>query len=238
MIHKAGLEMKALLHKAHEHGLGDGFLPFWAGMVAEVLVPVGPTTQVLELGSTNPKFLHLVYLALGYKAALGVVLDIDRIMDPETWSAPNDVPSRRFIPEAAIGAETGPYNLAFSHELFSLIPDLSAHANMVWRLLAPDGVYYAAFGWHGDNPHISRQAKLREEKRLPFYPHSLNSVAETFHKAGFEVGYKRLPMPYFMVYEPTAVSRRFGSVGEMISCLQDHKILFSFRKGGSEHGQV
>jgi hypothetical protein len=41
-----------------------------------------------------------------------------------------------------------------------------------------------------------------------------------------------------MVYDPTVVNRRFGSVAEMIACLQDHKVLFSFRKGGGEHGQV
>ncbi len=234
---EAGVEMKAILQKAHEHGLGDGFLPFWAGMIAEVPVPVGPSTLVLEFGSTNPKFLQLVSLALPYKAAMGVVLDVDRLAGFETWPAPGNVPCR-FISESALGAEAGPFNLAFSHEVFSLLPDLFAHADVAWRLLAPDGVYYAAFGWHGDNPHSSRQAKLRNEKGLPFHSHSLDSVAETFHRVGFEVGYKRLPMPYFMVYDPTSVSRRFGSVAEMIACLQDHKVLFSFRKGGGEHGHV
>ena len=142
----------------------------------------------------------------------------------------------RFISESAIDAEMPMFDLAFSHEVFSLLPDLETHADVVRRLLAPNGVYYSAFGWHGDNPHSSRQAKIRNEKGLPFHPHSLDAVAETFHRAGFEVGYKRLPMPYFMIYEPTLVNRRFGSVSEMIACLQDHKVLFSFRKGGGEHG--
>jgi hypothetical protein len=237
MIDKVGVETKSLLGMAHTHGLSDGFLPFWAGMLAEVLVSVRPSAMVVEFGSTNSKFLQFVNLAFPYKAALGIVLDVDRITDFETWPIPKDVPCR-FVSESALDAETGPFDVAFSHEVFSLLPDLLAHANVAWRMLAPDGVYYAAFGWHGDNPHSSRQATLRNEKGLPFHPHSLDLVASTFHGVGFEVGYKRLPLPYFMVYDPTLVSRRFGSVAEMINCLQDHKILFSFRKGGGEHGKV
>lgn len=237
MIDNPLLEMKALLHKAHDCGLGDGFLPFWAGMLAEVLVPVGMSTSILEIGSTNSKFLHLAYLALPYKAALGVVLDVEGITGFEKWTTPEDV-ACRFVSESAIDAKETMFDLAFSHEILSLLPDLEAHANVAWQLLAENGVYYAAFGWHGDNPHTSRQAKIRNEKGLPFYPHSLDSVAEAFHKVGFEVGYKRLPMPYFMVYDPALVSRRFGSVAEMIACLQDYKVLFSFRKGGGRHAQV
>lgn len=237
MIDNPGHTIKALLHKAHEQGLGDGFLPFWAGMLAEVLDPVDLSTLILEFGSTNSKFLQLAYLASPYKVALGVVLDVDGITGFEKWTAPGDV-ACRFISESAIDAEVRTFDLAFSHEVFSLLPDLEAHANLAWRLLATDGVYYAAFGWHGDNPHSSRQAKIRIEKGLPFHLHSLDSVAETFDRAGFEVGYKRLPMPYFMVYDPTLVSRRFGSVAEMIACLQDHKVLFSFRKRGSGHAKV
>jgi hypothetical protein len=237
MIDNSGHTIKALLRKAHEQKIGDGFLPFWAGMLAEVLEPVDLSTSILEFGSTNSKFLQLAYLASPYKAALGIVLDVDGIKGFEKWIPSEDI-ACRFISESAIEEEAVTYDLAFSHEVFSLLPDLDAHANVAWHLLTTDGVYYAGFGWHSDNPHSSRQAKIRIEKGLPFYSHSLDSVAEIFYRAGFEVGYKRLPIPYFMVYDPTLVSRRFGSVAEMIACLQDHKVLFSFRKRGREHAKV
>jgi len=228
------VDVKDLLERAHAHGLGDGFLPFWAGMLAEVLGKVAPSAFVLEFGSTGPNFLQLVNLAFPYRSALGVVLDVDKMEHFTTWPMKTATPCR-FVGESAVALEAGSVDFAFSHEVFSLLPDLKAHATLAWRLLSNSGVYYAAIGWHGDNPHTARQAKLRLEKGLPFHPHTLDVIAQAFHAVGFEVGFKRLPMPYFMVYDPNLVSRRFGTATEMISCLQDHKILFSFRKGGGDH---
>jgi len=237
MNENSALDLKSLLRLAHSNGLGDGFLPFWAGMLSEVLAPIGPTSRVLEFGATNPKFLRFVQLAYPFRTGLGVVLDVDAIEGYETWTTAGEM-SCRFISESSLVSESGLFDSAFSHELFSLLPDLSVHANVAWRLLAPGGTYYAAFGWHGTNPYISRQAKLRADRNLPFHPYQLDTVAETFHAVGFEVGYKRLTMPYFMMYDPRLVKRRFGGVTEMIECLQDHKILFSFRKESSAHGET
>lgn len=230
------IDVKGLLRKAHAHGLGDGFLPFWAGMLAEVLSEIPRSATVLEYGSTGSQFLQVVDLAFPYRSGVGVVLDVDRIEDFTSWTM-NTATQCRFVTEsaAAVDLEASSVDCAFSHEIFSLFTDLQAHSAAVWRLLSDGGVYYAAIGWHGNNPHTARQSKLRSDKGLPFHLHTLDTIAQTFHAAGFEVGFKRLPMPYFMVYDPNLVSRRFGAVTEMISCLQDHKILFSFRKGGVGH---
>jgi hypothetical protein len=205
-------------------------------MLAEVLTPIGPTSSVLEFGATNASFLRFVHLAYPFRTGLGVILDVDAIKGYEAWPVGGET-SCRFISESSLESETGLFDVAFSHEVFSLISDLSTHAKVVWRMLAPGSTYYAAFGWHGNNPYISRQAKLRNDRNLPFHPHQLDSVADAFHAVGFEVGYKRLVMPYFMMYDPQLVRRRFGGVTEMIECLQEHKILFSFRKESSEHDE-
>lgn len=231
------LDLKALLWRAHAQGIRHGFLPFWAGMLGEVLVPVRPDQRVLEFGSQGPEFLHLAYLASPYAEGLGVILDIDNCAGCDGWVG-DENPRSRFINEAAIGTEAGKYDIAFSHEVFGLLADLHNHASLMRNLLSPGGVYYAAFGWHGDNPASGAQAAIRTERGLPFHPHLLGDVAEVFHSAGFEVGFKRLPLPYFLVYKPDVATRRFGGVPEMISCLQDQKVLFSFRKGGTDHGQV
>ncbi len=231
------LDLKALLWRAHAQGIRHGFLPFWAGMLGEVLVPVRQDSRVLEFGSQGPEFLRFAYLASPFAEGLGVVLNVDRRVGYDGWAVSGN-PRCRFVDEAAIGTEAGGYDLAFSHEVLGLLADLHEHAALVRGLLSPGGVYYAAFGWHGDNPVSGVQAVIRAEQGLPFHPHRLGAIAEAFHTAGFEVGFKRLPLPYFLVYEPGVATRRFGGVAEMISCLQDQKMLFAFRKGDTDHGQV
>lgn len=231
------LDLKALLRRAHAQGIRHGFLPFWAAMLGEVLAPVRPDSRVLEFGSQGSEFLRLAYLAAPYAEGLGVVLGVDRRADYGGWSVYGN-PRCRFVDETAVGAEDGSYDLAFSHEVLGLQADLHGHAALVRRLLSSGGVYYAAFGWHGDNPVSEGQAAIRAERGLPFHPHRLAAVAEAFHSAGFEVGFKRLPLPYFLMYEPDVATRRFGGVAAMITCLQDQKVLFSFRKVDIDHGQV
>ncbi|MEI7993457.1 MAG: hypothetical protein WCH01_01010 [Methylococcaceae bacterium] len=233
MIEKNELDFKKLLHLAHAHNLGDSFLPFWAGMLSEVLCTIKPTTNILELGSTNTKFLQFIRLAYPYHEGLGVILDVDNI-DASEIKADDTC---RFISESMLDSEERQFDIAFSHEIFSLVSNIHLHAETAWHHLAPDGVYYAAFGWHKDNPCSSRQAKLRSDRNLPFYLYQLDYIAATFYEMGFEVGYKRLAIPYFMVYDPQVVNRRFGGVADMITSLQDHKVLFSFRKEKGEHGQ-
>lgn len=229
------LNMKSMLQRAHSQGIRHGFLPFWAAMLSEVLEPIRPDVRVLEFGTQGPDFLRLAYLAYPYAEGLGIILDIDRNATA-VQSATSECPRLRFLNETAAEIESDGFDLAFSHEVLGLLPNLHEHATVIGRLLSPGGVYYAAFGWHGDNPTSSIQSSIRAERGLPFHPHLLGEVAETFHSAGFEVSFKRLPLPYFLVYEPDITLRRFGGVPEMISCLQDQKVLFAFRKEDDGHG--
>lgn len=229
------LNMKSLLQRAHSQGIRHGFIPFWAAMLSEVLEPVRLDARVLEFGMQCPDFLRLAYLAYPYAEGVGVILDIDRKASA-TQSPTSECPRLRFLDETAAESESAGFDLAFSHEILGLLPDLHKHATVMRQLLSPGGVYYAAFGWHGDNPITSIQASIRAEQGLPFHPHPLGEVAATFHSVGFEVSFKRLPLPYFLVYEPEITFRRFGGVPEMISCLQDQKVLFAFRKEGAGHG--
>ena len=228
------LNMKSLLHRAHSQGISNGFLPFWAAMLNEVLDPIDFDTKILEFGAQGADFLRLAYLAYPYAKGLGITLDIDRKSSPTEFPT-SEFPYLQFLDESAIELKSGEFDLAFSHEVLGLLPDLHEHAAAIERLLSPGGVYYAAFGWHGDNPASSMQAPIRAEKKLPFHPHMLGEVAGAFHSAGFEVSFKRLPLPFFLVYEPEITSRRFGGVPEMISCLQDQKVLFALRKGRVHH---
>jgi len=222
-----------LLLRAHSQGLADGFINFWVGLIGSLVDPVGPETTVLEFGATGSKFLRLLYLVAPYKRATGVVLAEDADGGDHKWASPPTWPGS-FVPEAEAGESAQPVDLAFSTEVLGLLPDLRTHAATMSARIRPGGCYYTSLGWHSDNPHLERHVSIRRSRGLPFYSYSLDDVAHAFHDAGFEVGFKRLKIPYFLMFDPVVTAKRFGTVASMITCLEDHRVVFSFRRlGGS-----
>ncbi len=229
-------DKRDILWRAHSQGLHDGFINFWRGMFEDVLDPLSPNTKIIEFGSTSSRFLQFAHLHFAFQQAVGILLDVDGNQDTSTWVKPANA-QVDFLREFELPTIDQHYDIAFSQEIFSLLSNLEQHAQIVWNTLGPTGVYYASFGWHADNPSTGLQQQLRTTRNQPFYSHDLDKVAAVFHSVGFEVGFKRLTLPYYMIYEPNMVVKRFGSVSHMISGLQDHKILFSFRKWESANGQ-
>lgn len=218
-----------VLWHSHSQNLHDGFINFWQGIFEDVLDPLTPHTKIIEFGSLNSKFLQFAHIHFPYQKATGVLLEIDGDQNPTQWIVPPRTQTI-FLKENQLSTYNESHDIAFSQEIFSLISDLELHAKTVWNSLGPNGVYYATFGWHSDNPTTKLQEKLRLERKQPFFNYSLDTIALIFHKVGFEVGFKRLSLPYYMIYEPNLIEKRFGNINQMISGLQDHKILFSFRK--------
>lgn len=224
------LDTKRLLRLAHANGIRHGAMNFWVGMLSNVLDPVGPTTRILEFGSTGSEFFRLLCLAFEYREAIGVLLTVDGPDHSHEWPRPSG-PECRFVSEDIISTIAPQVDIAFSQEVFSLVPDLTLHAKLVHSLLAPEGVYYATLGWHLDNPATTRFAASRAAAGKPFHGHHLADITDAFQEAGFEVGFKRLPVPYFLIHDRAIVASRFGSIPGMIDALHDWKILFQFRKG-------
>ena len=76
---------------------------------------------------------------------------------------------------------------------------------------------------------VSKTTKSPLQEKYPVYDYSLHEVTEIFHKAGFEVCLKRLPMEYFAIYHPNIV-KEFGSLSHLVTHCVDHKMLFCFYK--------
>jgi hypothetical protein len=227
------MDKKKVIWEAHNRGLHDGFINFWMGMLDDVLEDMTQELRIFEYGTLNSKFLEFIEIACPIKEGLGIVMPVDDKKNHHTWSK-GATQHLMFSSES----QTQPnhaFDIGFSQEVFSLIPDLSAHARYIWDMLSPSGVYYSAFGWHAENPCIARQQNLRNQKGLSFHLHTLDEVVHAFHAQGFEVGVKRLTLPYFMIYDPAITHSRYGSIEDMIHCQQDYKILFSFRKWETLH---
>lgn len=227
------MDKKKIIWEAHLRGLHDGSINFWMGMLDDVLEDTTQGLKIFEYGALNSKFLEFLEIACEVKEGLGIVMQVDDKQNHDTWSS-GRTRNLVFASESYV-QPTHAFDIGFSQEVFSLIPDLTAHARYVWDMLSPTGVYYSAFGWHAENPYTIKQQVLRSQKGQPFHLYSLDEIVQEFHAQGFEVGVKRLTLPYFLIYDPQVTLARYGKIEDMINCQQDHKILFSFRKWDKSH---
>lgn len=188
----------------------------------------------MEFGSTNSKFLQFAYIHLNYKKAVGILLDVDGKQDINSWQDFKTLPIS-FITENELSYSTEKFDMAFSQEIFGLLnaSDLKNHAQMAWDKLNTSqetAVYYSTFCWHKDNPHSSTHEQFKKTNGKEFFLHSLDDIAEIFHEVGFEVGIKKLTLPYFLIYDKDIINKRFGKIQNMINSFQEHTMIFAFRK--------
>jgi hypothetical protein len=228
------MDKKKVIWEAHHRGLHDGFINSWMGVLDDILEDLSQELRIFEYGAQHSKFLEFMEIACPLKEGLGIVMPVDNQENLHTWPT-GKTQHLKFLSESQVQPNQT-FDIGLSQEVFSLIPDLTKHASFIWNILSPTGVCYSTFGWHATNPYIAKQKVLRNKKGLPFYMYTLDDVVNAFHAQGFEVGFKRLTLPYFMIYDTHITPTRYGGVEDMINCQQDHKVLFSFRKWEAVHG--
>lgn len=195
----------------HEHG------PFWRRMIALLAERdlIGKT--VLDFGCNQGGLLRLLYHSHGYAEALGVDLAADSVARANALAGP--IPARYEVRDSLAGLEER-FDLALSHEVIYLLPDLKRHAGEIFASLKPGGSYYAAIGCHSDNPEWPRWRELiGSSSNLPVQSYSLDDVNEAFATAGFDV-YAR---PFFIdEFVPLADD---GFIGGVAATLNYHSVV-------------
>jgi len=169
-----------------EHGF------IWRAMLDTIDVDlVG--RRVLDAGCNRGGFLRLlvderaIAEGYGYDPAAGAIEDARRL----TGERP-----LRFEAADTVPAGWGGLDVAFSHEVLYLLPDLATHARVVFAALRPGGVYYAVIGVHRGSPLMAAwHAEVAGELRLPDL-YDIDDVVATFRSAGFEASAARLAMGF------------------------------------------
>lgn len=221
------------LHDAFDAGIHSAQITFWTAMIREVIPRHRGDEKVLEMESWDSGFLRLLYQMRPFAEAVGLSSDEQycaravkdlRPDAPICYGNPGSIPSEHF-------------DLAFSTEVFSFLPDLRHHARIVMDALRDGGEYYAAFGSHIENPLWPHRRRLLREEGNVVYDYSLEDVADAFHDVGFEVGLKRLPVDYFNLYEPAFTRKRALSLRLLVDTTYEHKMLFYFRRDDEAFAQ-
>ncbi len=219
------------ISQAHERVGLDGNLPFWISMIKESQKLLKPNTEknILDFGCGEGKFLQLFDLMDDLKNGLGVELDKNLI---EKANQKNQNSSIKYTLHTDTILPDDYFDAAYSQEVLYTIKDLKLHAQAIFSALKKGGFYFATMGSHIYNTLWSKIRKIiREEEKYYAYDYSIEEVAEVFYAVGFEVGIKRLPVDYFLIYHPDITKNYSNSLLDLVNTTYENKMLFSFWRG-------
>lgn len=211
--------------EAEEDAMNDDHRHLWRQMIDLVEEPDLTAAHVLDYGCNQGGFLQLLYSLKPFAKGVGVDLALQSL-ERAAAQVQEGVPLT-FAPVESLEKYQGSFDLAFSHEVLYLLPDLKAHADLIRRALKPGGVYYAAIGCHTDNPQWQRWVDLISTySNIPVQNYSLDDYARAFFDAGFAVSARSYKFRGFVPLKRD--NEYFPRVRDSLDYHDTHKTLFRF----------
>lgn len=182
---------------------------------------------VLDFGCNQGGFIQMLYNTHPFKKAVGVDIAEDSLAKAAKRNAHLPI---SFYPAAELTQMRDVFDVAFSHEVIYLLPDLNAHAQTMKTALKPGGVYYAATGCHTDNPAWPEWHKaISDYSNIPVPSYSLDDYAVAFARNGFRVEALQFKSDGFIVAEPDD-KVYYPKLIDKLNYYSQYKILFRFTK--------
>ena len=211
--------------QANEEAMQDGHLVSWLGLIKTVEEENLADSNVLDFGCNRGGFLKVLYKHKPYKSALGVDVARNSVAAANAQKGNTPVDYKH---NEVLTSYTNHFDLAFSHEVLYLLPDLDTHATQIQGLLKQGGVYYVAIGEHTENP-LWEEWKETISKFSEILPksYSLQQIAQAFERNGFSVSVQKMNCRGFFPYN-TEQQRYWSSPMQLIEFLTEHMIVFRF----------
>jgi SAM-dependent methyltransferase len=183
--------------------------------------------RVLDAGCNRGGFLRLladrngIATGYGYDPAAGAIEDARRLA--------GDRPLH-FETSSSVPEQWSDLDVAFSHEVLYLLPDLSTHAVAIHRSLRPGGLYFAVMGVHAGSPlMVQWHAAHRQELGLPPL-YDVDDVISIFGQAGFEASVARLAIRFVPVTGHHQDHDHEGGSLDWLAYYHDQKLLLRFAR--------
>jgi SAM-dependent methyltransferase len=170
---------------ANENAMNDEHDHLWRQLILHVEEDCLAGKEVLDYGCNQGGFLRLLFEMKPFRRGTGadIALESLAIARQKAGRLPLD-----FIRAPDLKDRAAAYDVAFSHEVLYLLPDLGAHAALINRALKPGGVYYAAIGCHTGNPLWQRwRDVIAAYSNVKVQDYSLDDYAHAFFDTGFSV---------------------------------------------------
>ena len=182
--------------------MGDAHYVSWQALIDNITDTDLSGKNVLDYGCNQGHFLRHLYEQFPFASALGIDPASETI--EKAQSLVTDQPITYKVSGNASDAPKlsgHQFDIAFSHEVVYLLPDLNVHAQEMKEALKPGGSYYIALGAHADNPLWPRWKKLVSEFS-PVEPQSYTTddICSAFMDEGYNVFAQRIPARGFLKY--------------------------------------
>jgi SAM-dependent methyltransferase len=183
-----------------EDAMADGHAPIWRHLIGLILEQDLSGKAVLDFGCNQGGFLRHLHALRPFRQALG--LDIATQSIDKANALKGTLPIQYQVGADLTGWDAQ-FDLAVSHEVIYLVPDIAGHARDIWAALKPGGVYYAVTGCHTGNPlWPTWRALVAERTNTVVQDRSVTDYASAFQAAGFKVGARKLAFDGFVPYSP------------------------------------
>jgi SAM-dependent methyltransferase len=221
----------------HEKFGVDGNLSFWVSMIKESqkVIKDNENRIILDFGCGNGKFLHLFDLMDNFKKGYGIDLN-KTLIEEANKNNTNSKISYCYSNKEFFDNKKNFFDIVYSQEVIYTIKNLEEHAKLIFSSLKKGGFYFATMGSHIQNPLWSKRREIIKKDyldgKINYYPYdySLDEVANIFYNIGFEVGLKRLPVEYFLIYHSKITPEFSNSLYDLVKTTSEHKMLFLFWK--------
>lgn len=211
-----------------DDGMGDAHMPVWRRMIEVSKLGDLSTSDVLDFGCNQGGFLRMLYAAHPFHSGTGIDIARDSVARAEALKGDRPLSYHVGSEVAKLGRR---FDLAFSHEVLYLLPDLAAHARDMAAALKPGASYIAAMGCHRDMPLWPRwRALIAAMSTVKVQDHSLEDVAGAFAAAGFGVAARSLQLEDFLPVSPA--NQHYPRIVDLIRYYTIDKVLFRFTRGG------
>ena len=209
---------------AAEEAMGAAHAPIWRRMIDVSVLDDLSQSTVLDYGCNQGGFLRMLYDRHPFQAGVGIDIARESVARAQLLKRQRPIEYQAADHAAELGRA---FDLAFSHEVLYLLPDLADHAADIKAALRPGGAYVAAMGCHTDSAVWPRWRKvIAETSSIPVYDHSLDRVAAIFSEAGFAVSVQPLALDAFMPV--TVGSDYFPKIVDQLRYYSQDKVLFRF----------
>lgn len=211
-----------------DDGMGDAHTPVWRRMVEVSKLGDLSGSDVLDFGCNQGGFLRMLYTTHRFRSGVGVDIARDSVARAEALKGDRPLSYHVGSEVATLGRR---FDLAFSHEVLYLLPDLAEHARDMAVVLRPGASYIAAMGCHRDMPLWPRWRELiGSMSTVKVQNHSLEDVAGAFSDAGFSIAARSLQLEDFL---PVNLgNQHYPRIVDLIRYYTIDKVLFRFTRGG------
>ena len=209
-----------------EYVMNDHHAPFWRAMIRQMTESDIHNSSILDFGCNQGGFLRTLFRIKPFKKGLGVDLAVKSLETAKNLKG--NMPLQYETPDI-LEKMDAQFNIAFSHDVIYLLPDLEEHAATISRVLKTNGVYYAATGCYAEMPLWPIWKKEVESySNVPLPDYSINDFAKAFWNAGFDVAIQKcIPEGFITCWEGRETY--FPQVTDFLK-YYDYKIIFRFSK--------